>query len=84
MVFGEAAINHEEGKWHMEAGTLTFRPNYEVLRMDGEKMESFVKAQDRPDELTYGDFVSGCAERADVEQVLCRIRSQVCLLKYFL
>jgi hypothetical protein len=63
VIFGDGAINYEEGKWENVQGEgLVFRPDYDVIRPPAGDVRAFVESRERP-QYHYGDFVSGSAVR---------------------
>jgi hypothetical protein len=76
VIFGEAAINCEEGKWENVQGEgLVFRPDYDIVRTPSGDMQAFADSRERP-QYHYGDFISGSAVR---QVILKQIRSNVSL-----
>lgn len=76
MIFGERALNYEEGKWRMENGTPVFSADAHTLRVSGECMEGFIQQTERQD-WKYGDFLSGSAVRMDAAHIFDRVKSTV-------
>lgn len=80
MIFGEAAINYEEGKWEKGEGEgeAVFRPDYDLIRTPTGDMQAFAESSDRP-QFHYGDYISGSAVRHDASVVFRQIRANVSL-----
>ncbi len=78
MIFGEAAVNYEEGKWEKGEGDkeAVFRPDYDLIRTPTGDMQAFADSNDRP-QYHYGDYISGSAVRHDASAVFKQIRSNV-------
>ncbi|KFZ24679.1 hypothetical protein V502_00842 [Pseudogymnoascus sp. VKM F-4520 (FW-2644)] len=78
VIFGEKALNYEEGKWGIENDKPIFLSDVKTLGVDGESMEGFIGQSERKD-WKYGDYVSGCAVRMDAEHIFERVRkTQLC------
>ena len=79
VVFGDAAINYEEGKWENVPGKgLFFRPDYNRVSASAGDMQAFAESRDRP-RYRYGEYISGSAVRTDSGAVFEKIRSGVSL-----
>lgn len=76
MIFGERALNYEEGKWKMENSRPVFSPDAHTLRVSGECMEGFIQQTERQD-WKYGDFLSGSAVRMDAAHIFERVKTTV-------
>ena len=77
VVFGEAAINYEEGKWeNVPDKGLLFRPDYNRVSASAGDMQAFAESRDRP-RYHYGEYISGSAVRTDSGAVFEKIRSGV-------
>jgi len=72
VVFGEAAINYEEGKWE----GLLFRPDYNRVRAFTGDMQAFAESRDQP-KYHYGEYISGSAVRTDAGDIFEQVRSGV-------
>jgi hypothetical protein len=77
VVFGEAAINYEEGKWEyvLDKGLL-FRPDYNRVSASAGDMQAFAESRSRP-QYHYGEYISGSAVRGDAGVVFEKIRGGV-------
>jgi hypothetical protein len=77
VVFGEAAINYEEGKWEYvpNKGPL-FRPDYNRVSASAGDMQAFAESRSRP-QYHYGEYISGSAVRGDADLVFEKVRSGV-------
>jgi hypothetical protein len=76
-VFGEAAVNLEEGKFvHVKDSGIIFMPDYNVISVRAGDMQAFADDNTR-EEYHYGDFISGSAVRSDAARIFKKIRSQV-------
>ncbi|KAI1388494.1 uncharacterized protein F4822DRAFT_429113 [Hypoxylon trugodes] len=73
VIFGEKALNYEEGNWKIENGAAVFSADAHILKVGGECIEGFVQQAERED-WKYGDFISGCAVRMDAAHILDRVR----------
>lgn len=69
VVFGEAAINYEEGKWE----GLLFRPDYNRVSASAGDMQAFAESRGRP-QYHYGEYISGSAVRTDAGDVFEKVR----------
>lgn len=80
VIFGEAAINFEEGKWENNPSRTekVFKPDYDVVRTPAGDMQAFAESKDRP-QYHYGDYISGSAVRNDASDVFKNIRTNVCI-----
>jgi len=77
VVFGEAAINYEEGKWEIVPGKgLLFRPDYNRVSASAGDMQAFAEPRNRP-RYHYGEYISGSAVRTDSGAVFEKVRSGV-------
>jgi len=77
VVFGEAAINYEEGKWEIVPSKgLLFRPDYNRVITSAGDMQAFAESRDRP-QYHYGEYISGSAVRTDSGAIFERIRGGV-------
>lgn len=80
VIFGEAAINYEEGKFEMskDTGKVMFLPDYNRVAVEAGEMQGFAESRTQ-DGLHYGEYISGSAVRGDAGEVFGRIRSSVCV-----
>lgn len=78
VVFGEAAINYEEGKWEAQGpgGNAVFLPDYKPVAVEAGDMQGFTKSHKRHG-IRYGEYISGSSVRGDAAQVFEKIRSSV-------
>ncbi|KID82339.1 Phosphorylase superfamily protein [Metarhizium guizhouense ARSEF 977] len=78
VVFGEAAINYEEGKWEAQGpgGNAVFLPDYKPVAVEAGDMQGFTKSHTRRG-IRYGEYISGSSVRGDAAQVFEKIRSSV-------
>jgi hypothetical protein len=76
VIFGERALNYEEGKWAVEKGELIFLPDTKVLDTKSARMDGYVKELERAN-YKYGDYISGCALRMDAQHIMHRVRLTV-------
>jgi len=78
VIFGEAAINFEEGKWERDPvdGAKIFKPDYDVVRTPAGDMQAFAESKERP-QYHYGEYISGSAVRHDASDVFKNIRTNV-------
>ncbi|KHO00249.1 Phosphorylase superfamily protein [Metarhizium album ARSEF 1941] len=78
VVFGEAAINYEEGKWEAQepGGKPVFLPDYKPVAVEAGDMQGFTKSHQHQG-ICYGEYISGSAVRGDAAQVFEKIRSSV-------
>ena len=77
VVFGEAAINYEEGKWeNVPTKGLLFRPDYNRVSASAGDMQAFAESRDRP-QYHYGEYISGSAVRTDAGAVFEKVRGGV-------
>ncbi|KAK4139141.1 nucleoside phosphorylase domain-containing protein [Dichotomopilus funicola] len=74
VIFGERALNYEEGKWAMKDDKLVFMPEVKVSEVKGASMDGFIRQAEQP-RYKYGDFVSGCAVRMDASFIFDRVRN---------
>lgn len=74
VVFGEAAINYEEGKWEILPNKeLLFRPDYNRVSASAGDMQAFAESRGRP-QYHYGEYISGSAVRTDAGAVFEKVR----------
>jgi len=79
VVFGEAAINYEEGKWeNIPNKGLLFRPDYNRVAASAGDMQAFADSHFRP-HYHYGEYISGSAVRTDAGAIFEQTRSGVYL-----
>jgi hypothetical protein len=80
VIFGEAAINFEEGKWEKGPGDAApvFKPDFDVVRTPAGDLQAFADSKDRP-RYHYGEYISGSAVRHDANDVFQRMRTNVCI-----
>jgi hypothetical protein len=77
VIFGEAAINYEEGKFEKVPWFgIVFRPDYNRVDTKTGNMQSFAGSADRPN-YHYGEYVSGSAVRADAGAIFAKIKNAV-------
>ena len=76
VVFGEQAMNYEEGKWTVNNGRTEFMPDVRICKVEGASMAAFIKDANQPI-YKCGDFISGCAVRMDAGHIFDRIKSTV-------
>ena len=69
MIFGDAAINYDEGKWVLVNHKHVFRRNYTVQKIPGGRMNSFIRNTNDARYKT-GTFASGSAVREDAQEIL--------------
>jgi hypothetical protein len=82
VIFGEAAINYEEGKWeYVHDQGLLFRPDYNRVSASVGDMQAFAESRNRP-KYHYGEYISGSAVRADAGVVFEKIRSGVSFILF--
>ncbi|KAH8647849.1 phosphorylase superfamily protein [Xylariales sp. PMI_506] len=76
VVFGEAAINYEEGKFEtVDNGDVLFRPDYNRVSVEAGDLQAFASAQGDLG-YHYGEYISGSAVRSDAGAVFDKIRQQ--------
>jgi hypothetical protein len=75
-VFGETAVNYEEGKFARVNGEIVFLPEYNPISVQTGDMQAFAD-DDVGHGYHYGDYISGSAVRTDAALVFERIRNQV-------
>ncbi|KAF4427461.1 Phosphorylase superfamily protein, partial [Fusarium austroafricanum] len=74
VIFGERALNYEEGKWALQDGESAFKPDVKVVEVRGAAMDGFIAQADQPI-YKYGDFVSGSAVRMDASSIFDRVQN---------
>ena len=73
VVFGEAAINYEEGKFEkVPMLGVVFRPDYNRVSVPAGDMQAFAESPSRP-HYHYGEYISGSAVRGDADAVFAKI-----------
>ncbi|ETI29395.1 hypothetical protein G647_01848 [Cladophialophora carrionii CBS 160.54] len=70
VIFGDAAMSYEEGKWGYKSGELEFMPDYDLVRISLSRMAGFAARKSR---YKYGDYVSGLSVREDAVKIFERI-----------
>jgi len=79
VVFGEAAINYEEGKWvNLPTKGLFLSPDYNRVSASAGDMQAFAESRGRP-QYHYGEYVSGSAVRTDAGAVFKKVHDGVSL-----
>jgi nucleoside phosphorylase len=79
VVFGEAAINYEEGKWVAipekdgKSQDPLFRPDYNRVSASAGDLQAFADSDSRPT-YHYGEYVSGSAVRTDAGAIFEKTR----------
>lgn len=77
VIFGEAAVNYEEGKWEAgESGAARFQPDYKPVTVEAGNMQAFAESRKQAG-VHYGEYMSGSAVRGDAGWIFERIRSSV-------
>ena len=79
VIFGEAAINYEEGKFEAVpggGGDPVFRPDYNRVTAEAGDMQAFAESNDFP-RFHYGEYISGSAVRNDASVLFHKIRTSV-------
>lgn len=79
VIFGERALNYEEGKTVPPSPPETkygFLPSTNILTTGSERMDGYVTRVNR-ELYKYGDFISGCALRLDAQEILTRVQKEV-------
>ena len=80
VVFGEAAINYEEGKFeNVNKGDkleVVFLPDYNRVTVEAGEMQAFAESKAHP-HYHYGEYISGSAVRGDAGGIFEKIRSSV-------
>jgi hypothetical protein len=77
VIFGQTALNYEEGKHILKDNARTFQPSAEVIRYRDVGVAAFVKSANQPEKYLYGTFASGCSVRTDAQEILKRIADTV-------
>ncbi|KAF2403543.1 hypothetical protein EJ06DRAFT_527169 [Trichodelitschia bisporula] len=72
VIFGEAGINYEEGKWEVHGEEMVFLPDWDTVRVSAGDMQSFAEYRPR---THYGDYLTGSAVRGDAERVFKQAKS---------
>jgi hypothetical protein len=77
VVFGEAAINYEEGKFEkLPLVGVVFRPDYNRVSANAGNMQAFAESSSRP-HYHYGEYISGSSVRGDATSIFTKIRETV-------
>jgi hypothetical protein len=74
VIFGQKALNYEEGKWTNDS---KFLPSIETYTEGATDLAGFVRARSTITRYRYGDFASGSAVRLDAQNILKRIEENV-------
>ncbi|EXK76430.1 hypothetical protein FOQG_18827 [Fusarium oxysporum f. sp. raphani 54005] len=74
VIFGERALNYEEGKWALKDDQVVFKPDVKVAEVKDAAMGGFIAQADQP-LYKYGDFVSGCAIHMDASFIFDRVKN---------
>jgi hypothetical protein len=73
VIFGERALNYEEGKWE---SADVFAADYNLVKTPGDTLERYVAFSGQRT-YKHGDFISGCAVRMDAAHILDRVKMAV-------
>jgi hypothetical protein len=76
VIFGEKALNYEEGKWKLIDEKPVFMPDSKTVGTNSENMSDFVTSKGRPT-WKYCDYISGCAVRMDSKEIFDRVKKGV-------
>jgi hypothetical protein len=76
VIFGEKALNYEEGKWQLIEGRPVFMPDSKTVGTDSDSMNDFLTGKGRPT-WKQGDYISGCAVRMDSKEIFDRVKKAV-------
>lgn len=76
VVFGETAVNYEEGKFEEKDGVKVFSPDYDVVQSPSGDMQAFAQPKTNL-RYHYGQYISGSAVREDATAIFEKMRSQV-------
>ncbi|CAI6099603.1 unnamed protein product [Clonostachys chloroleuca] len=74
VIFGERALNYEEGKWALKDDKVTFKPDIKVAEVKGTAMDGFIAQANQP-LYKYGDYISGSAVRMDASSIFDRVKN---------
>ncbi|KPI43114.1 uncharacterized protein AB675_1807 [Cyphellophora attinorum] len=77
VVFGEKAINYEEGKWSLDPETKkpVFAADVKTVDAQSSSMGGFLQKYHHRTEWKHGDYISGCSVRLDADAVFKSVRS---------
>ncbi|OJJ78118.1 hypothetical protein ASPBRDRAFT_656341 [Aspergillus brasiliensis CBS 101740] len=79
VIFGDMAINYEEGKWVVEKGQKLFKPSYRTIeRRTVVCIVGFTQSSLEPT-YKYGGYISGSAVREDANEIFDLLRTSVSL-----
>lgn len=73
VIFGQTALNYEEGKHVLKDNVRLFQPSTNLINCQDVGLAAFVKNANKPELYKYGAFASGCAVRTDAGEILDRI-----------
>jgi hypothetical protein len=77
VVFGEAALNYEEGKFEkLPLLGVVFRPNYNRVSVNTGNMKAFAESASRPN-YYFDEYISGSAVRGGATAIFTKIRETV-------
>jgi hypothetical protein len=76
VIFGDAALNYEEGKWVIENGNQLFQPEFSKIETTAGNISSFAENKEEPT-YKYGTYVSGSAVRQDADAIFKELGSHV-------
>jgi hypothetical protein len=78
VIFGEKALNYEEGKWEIENGKPVFRADVKTVEAQSASMGGFIQnAKLNREDWKLGDYISGCAVRLDAQFIFERVAGHV-------
>jgi hypothetical protein len=75
VVFADAAMSFEDGKWAVVDGKIEFLPDYETIQKIVTELPGFVS--NRP-KTHHGAYVSGSAVHEDASHIFNKIQAHVC------
>lgn len=76
VIFGDSAINYEEGKWAVEKGVKVFKPEFRMIEGKAGEISSFAQNRREP-KYKYGTYISGSAVRQDAEEIFSQLGENV-------
>ncbi|GAQ47335.1 hypothetical protein G647_01848 [Aspergillus niger] len=77
VIFGDMAINYEEGKWVVEKGQKLFKPSYRTIECRTvASIVGFTQSSLEPT-YKYGGYISGSAVREDANEIFDLLRTSV-------
>jgi len=75
VIFGDTAINYEEGKWVVENDHKLFKPSFRTAEVTVGGISAF--AQRNEPNYKYGGYISGSAVRQDANELFELFRGRV-------